>query len=262
MRRKRPLGQNFLTDTNIAQEIVRLANIQKGGTVVEIGPGEGVLTRGLLDICGSLIALEIDPRLCHRLQKWLGKKPKFQLHQADALTYDYGSVGPRFQVVSNLPYYAAMPILKRLIHYKSHISDMTLMLQKEVVDRLAAEPGHKEYGSLTVFTRMHCRIDRLMEVSKQCFNPAPKVNSAVIRLTPLPEPPVAVDDLKTFFHVVNNAFFHKRKMLRNNLKGLNRHFDVDWKRVEKAGIALSRRGETLSLHEFATLSNLLETKKE
>lgn len=262
MSRKRPLGQNFLTDLNIAEEIVRLAGIEPGGTVVEIGPGEGVLTKGLLEACGSLIALEIDPKLCHRLQKYYKKEPKFQLHQADAMTYDYGSVGPRFQAVSNLPYYAAMPILKRLIHFKSHVADMTVMLQKEVVDRLAAEPGCKEYGSLTVFTRFHCRVERLLEVGKQCFNPPPKVNSAVIRLTPLTEPPVKVNDLKTFFHVVNNAFFHKRKMLKNNLKGLNRHFDVDWDRMENAGIDLSRRGETLSLDEFATLANILDTKKE
>ena len=260
MRRKRPLGQNFLHDENIAREIVRLAAIEPGGTVVEIGPGPGILTQDLLNQCGSLLAIEIDPKLVRPLAKRFDRDTRFKIIEADALQFDYSQAGPRFQVVSNLPYYAATPIMKRLIHYRQHIINMTLMLQKEVVDRLAAEPGNKEYGSLTVFTRYHCQVERLLEVGKKCFDPAPKVDSAVIRLTPHPEPPVAVDNDKTFFRVVHAAFFHKRKMLRNNLKELGKHFHVDFGKMEQAGIDPSRRGETLSLEEFATLSNMIETR--
>lgn len=259
MRKKRPLGQNFLNDSGIAAEIVEAAQIPPDGRVLEIGPGKGILTRELLDHAGSVLALEIDSRLCGPLNRRFGGNPKFQLLQADALTYDYSAAGKGYQVVSNLPYYAATPIMKRLIHYREHIVNMTLMLQKEVVDRLVAEPGTRAYGSLSVFTQFHCRVERLLEVGRKSFNPPPKVDSAVIRLTPHAQPPVAVDNFKTFYHVVNTAFFHKRKMLRNNLKGLNKPYQIDIKIIEDAGIQLDRRGETLSLEEFAALANLIET---
>lgn len=262
MRKKRPLGQNFLNDPNIASEIVRQANIPPEGRVVEIGSGKGILTRELLDRAGSVLALEIDSALCRVLNKQFKKHPKFELVQADAMTYDYGAAGSRYQVVSNLPYYAAMAILKRLIHFREHIADMTLMLQKEVVDRLVAQPGTRAYGSLSVFTQFNCRVERLLEVKKASFTPPPKVDSSVIRLTPLAQPPVAVDNLKTFHHVVNTAFFHKRKMLRNNLKGLNKSYQIDIKKVEDAGIQLDRRGETLTLEEFAALANLIEANHD
>ncbi|MCF8719613.1 16S rRNA (adenine(1518)-N(6)/adenine(1519)-N(6))-dimethyltransferase RsmA [Nitrospina gracilis] len=262
MRKKRTLGQNFLTDPAIAEEIVAHAQIEDGGTMIEIGPGPGILTGLLLERCGKLIALEIDPKLCHLLNKRFKSNPRFELHQQDALVYDYSQAGARFQVVSNLPYYAAMPILKRLIHYGSHIANMTLMLQREVVDRLVAQPGSRDYGSLTVFTQFHCEVERIMEVGKKNFDPPPKVDSSVIRLVPRSAPPVEVDNLKTFFHVVHAAFFHKRKMLKNNLKSLAKHFDFTWQGIEDAGIDPARRGETLSLEEFATLSNLMESKPQ
>lgn len=262
MKKKQPLGQNFLTDPQIASEIVERANIQPEGRVVEIGPGKGILTQHLLKQVGSLLAVEVDPRLCGLLRRQFGKNPKFELVEANAMTYDYGSAGNGYQVVSNLPYYAAMPILKRLIHYKEYIADMTVMLQKEVVDRLVAQPETKAYGSLSVFTQFHCRVERLLEVKRESFFPAPKVHSSVIRLTPLKQPPVAVDNLKTFHHVVNTAFFHKRKMLRNNLKGLNKPYQMDAKKIEAAGIQLDRRGETLTLEEFAALSNLIEANHD
>ena len=262
MRKKQPLGQNFLTDPQIASEIVRQANINPEGKVVEIGPGKGILTQLLLEQAASLLAVEVDPRLCGMLRRQYGKNPKFELVEANAMTYDYSAAGSRYQVVSNLPYYAAMPIMQRLIHYKKHVVDMTLMLQKEVVDRLVAKPETKTYGSLSVFPQLHCRVERLMEVGRDAFFPPPKVKSSVIRLTPLEQSPVTIDNLKTFHHVVNTAFFHKRKMLRNNLKGLSKPYQMDIKRIEDAGIQLDRRGETLTLQEFATLSNLIETSHD
>ncbi|MBI4385201.1 MAG: ribosomal RNA small subunit methyltransferase A [Nitrospinae bacterium] len=260
--KKRPLGQNFLVDLNAARRILELAGISPGEPVLEIGPGKGVLTGGLIERSGALTAIEIDPRLCAELTKRFGSNPGFRLLQADALKFDYSSLGPRFKVVSNLPYYAAVPILKRLVHYGARISDMTLMLQKEVADRLVAEPGSKAYGSLSVFVQYHCQVERLMEVGKNAFSPPPKVNSTVIRATPRVRPKVEVNDEKTFFSIVHAAFFHKRKMLKNNLKAWEKQFDLDRNKIHLAGIDLARRGETLSLEDFAAISNVIHSAND
>lgn len=258
MKKKRPLGQNFLCDLGVASRIVDLAHISPDDMVVEIGPGKGVLTSYLLEKTKSLTALEVDPRLCDDLMKRFGSHPGFRLLQADASKFDYSSLGSRFKVVSNLPYYIGTPILKRLIHYGSRIVDMTLMLQKELVDRLVAEPGYKEYGSLTVFVQYHCAVERLLEVKKSCFSPPPKVDSSVIRVAPLSHPRVMVHSEKMFFKVTNAAFFHKRKMLKNNLKAWGNQFHVDQDKIMLAGIDLTRRGETLSLEDFAAISNTIQ----
>jgi len=255
---KKPrLGQNFLNDPAIAGEIVRLAGIAPGQPVVEIGPGRGILTEHLLEHGGPLTAIEIDRKLAAALGQRFGGRENFHLVEADAVKFDYGSLGSRYQVVSNLPYYAATHIMKRLIHYRAHIADMTLMLQKEVVDRLTAEPGQKEYGSLSVFTQFYCGVERLLEIPASAFSPPPKIESSLVKLTPLDRPPVEVADPKLFFKIVNAAFFHKRKMLKNNLRGWESAFEKGAGGLRLAGIDLSRRGETLSLADFATLSNHL-----
>lgn len=255
--KKQRLGQNFLIDTSIAREIVHLAGIAPGGPVVEIGPGKGVLTEFLLDSGGSLTAIEIDPKLAAGLRERFGARENFHLVEADAIKFDYGSLGSNYQVVSNLPYYAATHIMKRLIHYRARIADMTLMLQKEVVDRLAAGPGQKEYGSLSVFTQFYCSVERLLEIPASAFSPRPKIDSSLVKLTPLEKPRVEVTSQKHFFKVVNAAFFHKRKMLKNNLRGWEEAFEKENGTLHLAGIDLSRRGETLSLADFAALSNHL-----
>jgi 16S rRNA (adenine1518-N6/adenine1519-N6)-dimethyltransferase len=262
MSKKRPLGQNFLIDEDIAREIVELAGIRPGGTVLEIGPGKGILTNYLLGKAGTFSALEIDPRLIAGLEKKSRSNPKLNLILGDALKFDYSSIGSDFQVVSNLPYYAATHIMKRLIHYRSCISDMTLMLQKEVVDRLTASPGTKEYGSLTIFTQFNCQVERLLEIGKASFSPPPKIKSALIKLTPLVKPSVEVDDQNTFFKIVHASFFHQRKMLKNNLKLLEKQLHLDENKIESSGIDLNRRAETLTLQDFATISNLAEPIKE
>ncbi len=136
------------------------------------------------------------------------------------------------------------------------------MVQKEVADRLTAAPGTRAYGSLSVMVQFYCAATSLLPVPNTCFHPKPKVDSTVIRLVPHPKPPVQVNDLKDFFHLVNVAFFHKRKTLKNNLKGLDKHFDVDLSKIKDAGIDPARRAEDLSLDEFATIANLLESKKD
>ena len=255
--KKRPFGQNFLKDSSIARKIVQLAQVSPNDSVLEIGPGKGILTQYLLQNANPLTALEIDNKLCVELRQKFAGKENFRLMEADAAKFDYGRIGSKFKVVSNLPYYAATHIVKRLIDYRAHITDMTVMMQKEVVDRLVAKPGQKEYGSLTVFIQFYCQVKRLMEIDKLEFSPPPKIDSSLVKLTPWSSPQVQVKDQKTFFKIVNAAFLHKRKMLKNNLKDWQNQFQRENDRLHLAGIDLSRRGETLSLADFATLSNFL-----
>ena len=139
---------------------------------------------------------------------------------------------------------------------------MTVMLQKEVVDRLTAQPGEKEYGSLSVFIQYYCKLERILEVKKECFSPPPKIDSSVIRLTPLPQPKVVVIDENIFFKIVHAAFLHKRKMLKSNLKEWQKQFKTEGGKIKLAEIDLSRRGETLSLQDFASISNHISSKKK
>ena len=253
---KKPrLGQNYLIDDNIAHKIVHHAGISNDQHVLEIGPGKGILTNLLLEKAKSLTVIEIDSRLCSTLTDRFKVYENFKLIQTDALKYNYSGLSNQCQVVSNLPYYAATHILKRLIHYREYFTQITVMLQKEVVDRLVATPGTRDYGSLSVFVQFYCEVERLIEVSKEAFSPKPKIDSSVIKLTPLTTPRVQVDNLKTFFSVVNASFLHKRKMLKNNLTGWESLFKNKNGKTELGGVNLSRRGETLSIQDFAIISN-------
>lgn len=262
MKKRRKWGQNFLTDQDVVDKIIQIADISPEDSVLEIGPGRGVLTQDLMDKACQLTAIEVDPSLCAELEKQFGACSNFRLLQADALKFDYSCIGKRFKVVSNLPYYAATHILKRLIHYRERITDMTVMLQKEVAARLAAQPGQKEYGSLSVFIQYHCKVELFFEVKKESFSPVPKIDSSVIKLTPLAQPKVVVENEKTFFQVVHASFLHKRKMLKSNLKQWQKQFQVEQDKIQLAGIDLNRRGETLSLQDFALISNHIHTKND
>jgi 16S rRNA (adenine1518-N6/adenine1519-N6)-dimethyltransferase len=259
MKKKARWGQNFLNDRAVAQRIIDAVGKAPDGPLLEIGPGKGILTEGLLAQGFRLMALEIDPGLCEELQRRFGGRENFRLIQGDAVRFDYSSLGRRFNVVSNLPYYAATHILKRLIGYRERIGGMTVMLQREVAQRLAAAPGEKAYSSLSVFAQYNCRVESLLDVSREAFTPRPKVASTVVRLTPHARPPAQVDCEKTFFRIVHAAFLHKRKMLRNNLREWHADFVIGHDQASLAGIDLSRRGETLSLPEFAVLANHVET---
>jgi len=261
--RKRPLGQNFLVDPEITQKIIELAHIQPEDDVVEIGPGKGVLTQRLVTTARSLTVIELDPKLYREIDNRFSKDhPSFKAIEGDAAKFDYSSLKPGFKVVSNLPYYAATHIMKKLIHFGSRIQTMTLMMQKEVVDRLTAQPGNKEYSSLSVFVQYHCKIERLLEIPNTAFSPRPKIDSSLFSLEPLPRPKVQVEDPQLFFKIVNAAFFHKRKMLKNNLKSWQNHFKDEKGQSRLAGIDLSRRGETLSMSDFANMANYLYSTNE
>lgn len=250
--RKR-FGQNFLHDPRVIDQIVRAIAPREGDHLVEIGPGKGAITRELLTAVGAIDVVELDRDLIPILSRECGNLGELRVHSADALKFDFASLrrgDERLRVVGNLPYNISTPLIFHLLSYSGLVADMHFMLQQEVVDRLTAAPGGKEYGRLGIMAQYHCRAERLFTVPPGAFNPAPKVYSAVVRLTPHETPPVAVDDPQQFAQVVTKAFGQRRKTLRNNLKGV-----LSAEVIEGLGIDPGRRPETLSLEEFARLAN-------
>ena len=251
---RKSLGQHFLIDKNIVHKIVRLAELQPGETVLEIGPGQGILTEALLDSSGLVVAVELDAALCGRLRTTLGRRSNFRLIEGDALAFDYAQVPSPFLVVANLPYYVSTPLLFRLLEERQRIDRLVLMLQEEVVARLAAAPGGKDYGALSIAAQFYCEVRRAFRVAPTCFRPKPQVGSAVVVLTPLAKPRVAVTDEAFFFRVVRAGFAHRRKALLNSLRDEGFAGAPTATALEEAGIDPSRRAETLSITEFAALA--------
>jgi 16S rRNA (adenine1518-N6/adenine1519-N6)-dimethyltransferase len=250
-------GQHFLIDKNIVRKIVRLAQLQPGETVLEIGPGRGILTEALLEASGLVVAIELDAALCAHLRETIGARPNFQLIEGDALAFDYAQVPSPFLVVANLPYYVSTPLLFRFLEQRRRIDRLVLMLQEEVAVRLAAAPGGKEYGALSIAAQLWCDVRVSFKVPASCFRPKPKVGSAVVALMPLAQPKVAVRDEKMFFKVVRGGFAHRRKALLNSLRDEGFEAAPTAAALEKAGIDPRRRAETLSLTEFASLADML-----
>lgn len=228
---------------------MRAFDPRPGQSIVEIGPGLGALTDALLHVLPVLHVVELDRDLVARLRETYGKR--LSMHQADAVSFHFCSLAPAgaLRVVGNLPYNISTPLLFHLLG-QTCIADMVFMLQKEVVDRLAAEPGGKDYGRLTVMIQARCAVEPLFNVGPGAFTPPPKVDSAVVRLTPHTVPPVTIDNEHTFARVVQAAFAQRRKTLRNTLKGV-----VTPEVMEAVGVDPGRRAETLSLAEFAAISN-------
>src|SRR5207244_3183745 len=250
---RRSLGQHFLIDKNIVHKIVRLAELQPGETVLEIGPGRGILTEALLDSSGLVVAVELDAALCGRLRTTLGRRTNFRLIEGDALAFDYAQVPSPFLVVANLPYYVSTPLLFRLLEERRRIDRLVLMLQEEVVARLAAAPGGKDYGALSIAAQFYCEVRQAFRVPPTCFRPKPRVGSAVAVLTPLPKPRVSVADEAFFFRVVRGGFAHRRKALLNSLRDESFEGAPPTAALERAGIDPLRCAETLSFAELATL---------
>jgi 16S rRNA (adenine1518-N6/adenine1519-N6)-dimethyltransferase len=256
MTKRRALGQHFLRDAGIARAIVDLVAPSPTDLVVEIGPGEGALTAELARRAGHVIALEVDPVLIARLApRLLG----VELLQADARTWDYtalrASAGGRVLVVGNLPYSVGKPILQKLVMARTAIDEMALMLQREVAERVAAGPGSRVYGSLSVLTQLYCDVRIALRVPPGAFRPPPKVESAVLHLRVRPEPVVPLADERRFHTVVRAAFTQRRKTLANALAaGLGRPVIQVREAVEAAGVEPGRRAETLTIPEFAALS--------
>jgi 16S rRNA (adenine1518-N6/adenine1519-N6)-dimethyltransferase len=257
--KRRALGQHFLRDAGMARAIVDLVAPTPADLVVEIGPGEGALTDQLARRAGRVIALEVDRELIDRLRRRL---PAVELIEADARTWEYDALarppGGRVLIVGNLPYSVGKPILQALVEARTAIDQMALMLQLEVAERVAAPPGGKTYGSLSVLTQLYCDARIALRVPPEAFRPPPKVDSAVLQLRPLPGPRVDVGDEARFHAVVRAAFAQRRKTLANALAaGLAISAITARAAAAGAGIDPGRRAETLDIKEFAALARRL-----
>lgn len=255
---QKALGQNFLTDPQVVADIIEGSAITKEDHVLEIGPGVGSLTRSLLAAAGQVTAIEIDDALIPILETEI-KEDHFRLIHGDVLKVDLKALAgdKPFKVVANLPYYVTTPILLALLQDDFPWESLTLMIQKEVADRLAAKPGTKDYGSLTLLVDYHARVTPIRIVKPHSFLPPPKVDSAVIRLDRRREKAIRPKDEALFLRLIRQAFAMRRKTLRNNLKDLGYPQDQLAAAYETAAIDPSRRGETLTIEEFATLSDAL-----
>ena len=250
--RKR-FGQNFLTDDHVIDRIVQSIGIQSTDSLVEIGPGQGALTREILPLVEQLDVIELDRDLITGLQLLKSHYPGLNIHNADAMRFDFSQLKQQpLRVVGNLPYNISTPLIFNLLSYAGVIKDMHFMLQKEVVERMAAQPGGGQSGRLTIMVQYRCKVEKLFIVPPEAFDPQPKVESAIVRLTPYTELPFVAKDEKQMASLVTQAFSQRRKTLRNCLKTL-----LDTEQIESLGIDPKRRPETLSVEEFVNLANLL-----
>jgi 16S rRNA (adenine1518-N6/adenine1519-N6)-dimethyltransferase len=260
----RRYGQSFLQDKNMIAKIVDAADIRKGDTVLEIGPGLGIMTGLIAERAKEVIAIEIDPYMVNILTETLSDQANLKIIQTDVLTYDLADALPesspeKLNVIGNVPYNISTPILFHLMAFRKKIKSITIMLQKEVADRLAASPGTKTYGIPSVVVSMYAQVIPVMNVPPECFYPKPKVTSSVIRIDIRESPLVELRSEDFFSAMVKTAFSQRRKTLFNNLKGIklpDRDADIS-SALDKAGIDGKRRAETLSVTEFGRLSNAL-----
>ncbi|SCJ95008.1 Ribosomal RNA small subunit methyltransferase A [uncultured Clostridium sp.] len=254
------LGQNFLVDQSVPRDIVDGADVGPEDLVIEIGPGVGTLTAQLLKIAKRVVAIELDDTLIPILTEELGEYPNFSLIHNDALKVNFDEVigdEQSVKLVANLPYYVTTPIIVKLLKEKHKFKSLTIMIQKEVAERMNAEPGNKDYGALTLLVQYYCNTKIVRKVPPACFIPRPKVDSIVIRLDKLDEPKVQVDNEKLFFDIIRSSFNMRRKTLWNGVKSIGPAKEKLEAAFEKAGVDPKRRGETLSIQEFATLSNCI-----
>ena len=251
-RPRKRFGQNFLHDANIIANIVAAIDPRSGQRIIEIGPGKGALTRPLLEHCGKLEVIELDRDLVPVLEAELASLGELRIYQEDVLKFDFNRLQaePRsMRIVGNLPYNISTPLLFHLMNYLPLIKDMHFMLQKEVVERICAHPGNKDYGRLSVMLQFYCDTADLFNVPPGAFYPPPSVNSAIVRLIPHAEKEIAGVDQKTFATIVQAAFAQRRKTLRNNLKTYLSDEDLRSLDIDPAC-----RAETLDLSAFKRLA--------
>lgn len=264
---RRRFGQNFLVDQTVVNRIIDAVQPKPDDVIVEIGPGRGALTSRLIDNAGRVLAIEFDRNLISRLRQQFSASPNLQVIEADALAVDFcEAIRPArtARTVANLPYNIATAILQRLIEQRNCISDMTLMLQREVVNRITAEAGSTERGYLSVFVEAYCETEKLFDVPPRAFRPVPKVWSTVIRLQVRSKIAAEVKDEKLLWQVVSAGFAQRRKTILNNLRDAPEEIQELLKKrggasivLCEAGIPPLRRAETLTLEEWAMLVNAL-----
>jgi 16S rRNA (adenine1518-N6/adenine1519-N6)-dimethyltransferase len=259
-RPRKRFGQHFLHDGRVIERLLDAIAPRPDDRLVEIGPGLGALTGPLLERCGRLDVVELDRELAGRLSQsdW-ARQGRLLVHLGDALRFDFralaGHTG-RLRVVGNLPYNISTPLIFHLLTQLDTIRDIHVMLQKEVVERLAAQPGDEAYGRLGVMVQYRCRVEPLFTVGPRAFSPLPRVDSAVVRLLPLSAPPVSIQDDQVFEDIVRRAFGQRRKTIRNPLKAL-----LTAHEIERAGVDPGARPETLGLGHFAALANAVVARR-
>lgn len=254
--RKR-FGQHFLHDPSVIQRIIDAIAPHSDDCMAEIGPGQGALTQPLLQRLDRLHVVEIDRDLAAALREHAASEPRLAVHEADAMRFDFCQLCPLqdTRIVGNLPYNISTPLLFHLAQQKHCIRDIHVMLQKEVVDRITARPGSKDYGRLSVMLAYSFQHRALFNIGAGAFRPPPKVQSAFVRLVPHPSPPVQVSRTADLAKLVNQAFSQRRKTLRNALKGLLSAEEIQMQQIDPG-----LRPEQIELAEFARLANVLSTK--
>jgi 16S rRNA (adenine1518-N6/adenine1519-N6)-dimethyltransferase len=252
-RARKRFGQHFLIDPGVIAAIIEAIRPDGTETIVEIGPGQGALTQSLARVAGKLHAIELDRDLAAKMRIEYAGQENVQIHEADALAFDFGSLGTSIRIVGNLPYNISTPLLFHLLQFKEQIIDMHFMLQKEVVDRMAAEPGSKTYGRLSIMLGCQFDVEALFDVDRNAFDPPPEVTSAVARLVPLPAGTYEIDNEERFANLVAQAFSQRRKTIRNSLKNF-----VTAETLEFVGIDPGLRPEAIAIADYVQLSNALE----
>jgi len=254
-RARKRFGQNFLSDSQVVQRIVETINPKGGELILEIGPGQAAISTALAESGAELHLLEIDRDLTARLATRFASMSNVRVHTVDALAVDFSAIvdGRPFRLVGNLPYNISTPLLFHLLQWRSLVHDMHFMLQQEVVKRMAASPGGKAWGRLSVMCQVYCEVTELFNVPPEAFTPSPKVQSSFVRLVPHPKPPVMIENMTVFKRLVAQAFSMRRKTLRNSLKPM-----LDVSMIEAAGIDPGLRPEVIGVAQFAALANLLE----
>lgn len=266
---QKKFGQNFLINTAILEEIIDAAQITKDDFVLEIGPGIGTMTQYLCESAREVVAVEIDTNLIPILQDTLKEYDNVEVLNEDILKVDINRLaeekngGRPIKVVANLPYYITTPIIMGLFESHVPIDSITIMVQKEVADRMQVGPGTKDYGALSLAVQYYAKPQIVVNVPPSCFMPQPKVGSAVIRLTRHEKPPVDVADEKLMFQVIRGSFNQRRKTLANGLNnygGIPLAKELIQESIKELGVPVNIRGEALTLEQFATLSNIIKKK--
>jgi 16S rRNA (adenine1518-N6/adenine1519-N6)-dimethyltransferase len=250
-RPRKRFGQHFLVDADVVGRIVDVIAPGANDVLVEIGPGQGAITRALATRSRAMHAIELDRDLVAELRVRFAADSRVTIHQADALRFDFASLGRDLRIAGNLPYNISTPLLFHLLDYREHVRDMHFMLQKEVVDRITALPGSKAYGRLTIMLGCLLQSERLFEVGPQAFRPPPKVVSSVLRMQPHPAGHFDLRDARQLSKLVAQAFSKRRKTVRNALQGLLTEGEL-----AASGIDPGARPEQIAISEWVTLSNL------